>query len=103
MSSIGILCIVEFSYNSHQYFLSSARADKNVEVFLPALQFGEKRYFGQVWPFIESEETRLINFIQLLIWSGVVEFIPSSPLEGVFDVPQVVSGLRNLIFLYLYV
>lgn len=80
-------------HNSHQCFLSSARADKNEEAFLPPLQFGEKRYFGQVWPFIDSEETSLLNFIRELIWRGVVEHIPSSPLEGVFDVPQVVSGI----------
>lgn len=68
-----------------------------MEAFLPSLQFGEKRYFGQVWPFIESEETKFINFIRQLIWSGVAEYIPSSPLEGVFDTPHVVSGNLTLL------
>lgn len=79
--------------NSHQCFYSSARADKNEEAFLPPLQFGQKRYFGEVWPFIEPEKTRLSNFIRQMIWSGVAEYIPCSPLEGVFNTPQVVSGI----------
>lgn len=79
-------------HNFHHCCHSSARTDKNEDAFLPPLQFGEKRYFGQVWPFLESEKTKLLNFIRQLIWSGVAEYIPSSPLEGVFDVPQVVSG-----------
>ncbi|XP_026318812.1 uncharacterized protein LOC113229440 isoform X2 [Hyposmocoma kahamanoa] len=72
-----------------------ARADKNEEAFLPPLQFGQKRYFGEVWPFIEPEKTRLLNFIRQLIWSGVAEYIPCSPLEGVFNTPQVVSEVRH--------
>lgn len=82
-------------HNSHHCCHSSARADKNEVAFLPPLQFGEKRYFGQVWPSLESEKTKLLNFIRQLIWRGVAEYIPSSPLEGLFDVPQVVSGILS--------
>ncbi|XP_038214279.1 uncharacterized protein LOC119834068 [Zerene cesonia] len=70
---------------------ANAKNDKNVEVYLPELKFGERRYFGDV---IEKEES-VDAFIQHIIWSSVNEFIPQSYLDGVFDCPQTVSDIRH--------
>ncbi|CAK1555359.1 unnamed protein product [Leptosia nina] len=70
---------------------ANAKNDKNVEVYLPPLRFGERRYFAGV---IESEHS-VDAFLQEMIWQGVREFIPSSYLDGVFDVPQVVRDVRH--------
>ncbi|XP_037296232.1 uncharacterized protein LOC115442659 isoform X2 [Manduca sexta] len=70
---------------------ANAKNDRNVEVYLPPLKFGERRYFGSV---MDSEEA-MLDFIQGLIWSAVVDFIPLSYSDGTFDVPQPVTDIRH--------
>ncbi|XP_045532799.1 uncharacterized protein LOC123720295 [Pieris brassicae] len=71
--------------------LFSAKNDKNLEVYLPQLKFGEKRYFAGV---IESEQSVAV-FLQELIWKSVEAFIPASYLDGLFDTPRAVSDVRH--------
>ncbi|XP_045485401.1 uncharacterized protein LOC110999905 isoform X1 [Pieris rapae] len=70
---------------------ANAKNDKNLEVYLPQLKFGEKRYFAGV---IESEQS-VVGFLQDLIWKNVEAFIPSSYLDGLFDTPRAVSDVRH--------
>ncbi|CAG9787815.1 unnamed protein product [Diatraea saccharalis] len=69
----------------------SAKNDKNVEVYLPPLKFGDQRYFAPVI----DRETLLTEYIVDLIWSSVVNYIPVSSLDGVFDIPQPVMDVRH--------
>ncbi|XP_052755338.1 uncharacterized protein LOC113509869 [Galleria mellonella] len=70
---------------------SNAKNDKNSEVYLPPLKFGERRYFAAV---TESEES-LSKFTQDLIWKAVENYIPASYLDGLFDVPFPVTDVRH--------
>lgn len=71
------------------FFGFSAKNDKNTEVYLPPLAFGERRYFA---PIQDSEQT-LLEYVHDLIWKLVESYIPASYLDAVFDVPHPVKGL----------
>nr|XP_034829190.1 uncharacterized protein LOC117986466 [Maniola hyperantus] len=70
---------------------TNAKNDKNFEVFLPRLKFGERRYFA---PVLKTEET-IKQFIHELLWKSVEKFIPASYLDGVFDTPYSPTDIRH--------
>ncbi|XP_052741091.1 uncharacterized protein LOC112057926 [Bicyclus anynana] len=70
---------------------ANAKNDKNSEVLLPPLKFGERRYFG---PVLEAEETNE-QFIQKTLWNRVQEHIPASYLDGIFDTPFYTTDVRH--------
>ncbi|KAM3965007.1 uncharacterized protein ACR2FA_000902 [Aphomia sociella] len=70
---------------------ANAKNDKNSEVYLPPLKFGERRYFATV---MEAEES-LLKFVQDLIWESVENYIPASYLDGLFNVPSPVIDNRH--------
>ncbi|CAH2982518.1 unnamed protein product [Chilo suppressalis] len=70
---------------------TNAKNDKNVEVYLPSMKFGDQRYFA---PVVEREQT-LIEYLVELIWSLVEKYIPASTIDGVFDVPKPVTDVRH--------
>ncbi|XP_032516591.2 uncharacterized protein LOC116769566 isoform X2 [Danaus plexippus] len=70
---------------------ANAKNDKNVEVYLPPLAFGERRYFGSVF----EHEIILGDYIQDYIWHLVECHIPSSHLDGIFDKPNNVTAQRH--------
>ncbi|XP_059050007.1 uncharacterized protein LOC131845011 isoform X2 [Achroia grisella] len=72
-------------------FGANAKNDKNSEVYLPPLKFGELRYFAAV---MEAEES-LSKFAQDLIWEAVENYIPASYLDGLFDKPFPVTDVRH--------
>ncbi|KAJ0183238.1 hypothetical protein K1T71_001214 [Dendrolimus kikuchii] len=70
---------------------TTARNDKNTEVYLPPLKFMQRRYFA---PIIQGEIS-LGAFIYELIWKAVSEYIPKSYLDRLFDVPYPVKDVRH--------
>ncbi|KOB76457.1 Uncharacterized protein OBRU01_05710 [Operophtera brumata] len=64
-----------------------------VLVVFPPLVFPGRRYFA---PVLETEES-LLKFIRDLIWSTVVQYIPASCMDGVFDVPHPVAGTGRIV------
>ncbi|XP_049872871.1 uncharacterized protein LOC126371595 [Pectinophora gossypiella] len=74
---------------------ANAKGDKNVEVYLPPLEFGQRRYFGPVNSTVTSEAERLWKFIKNMIWTPLLEYIPPSFLDGTFDEPYPVADVRH--------
>ncbi|KAI8421634.1 hypothetical protein MSG28_009634 [Choristoneura fumiferana] len=68
-----------------------AKNDKNTEVYLPPLAFGERRYFAP----IQDSEQSLLEYVYDLIWKAVESYIPASYLDTVFDVPHPVKDVRH--------
>ena len=62
--------------------------DKAAEVYLPPLQFGDRRQFAKV---IEAESPLKIYFEEL-IWSLVERYIPPSIMDGLSGMPYPVEG-----------
>lgn len=72
--------------------LFSSAKSEYAELYLPRLQFGERRQFADV---IETV-CPLKNYIEDLIWSLVVGFIPISIVDGPFNLPYPVKGKFNV-------
>ncbi|XP_073954921.1 uncharacterized protein isoform X2 [Choristoneura fumiferana] len=70
---------------------ANAKNDKNTEVYLPPLAFGERRYFAP----IQDSEQSLLEYVYDLIWKAVESYIPASYLDTVFDVPHPVKDVRH--------
>ncbi|XP_037875165.1 uncharacterized protein LOC110386325 [Bombyx mori] len=68
-----------------------AKNDKNFEVYVPVLKFGERRFFG---PVLQSEES-ISSYCEKIIWENVETYIPSSYFDGSFDIPQPIEDVRQ--------
>uniref|UniRef100_A0A2H1V3K0 SFRICE_026097 n=1 Tax=Spodoptera frugiperda TaxID=7108 RepID=A0A2H1V3K0_SPOFR len=70
---------------------ANAKAEKSPYIFFPPLQFGERRQFARVF----DSEYPLKRYIWDLIWYRVVVYIPTTYLDGLFDTPYPVYGVRQ--------
>ncbi|KAF9423598.1 hypothetical protein HW555_001153 [Spodoptera exigua] len=70
---------------------SNAKTEKTPYVYFPPLQFGERRQFARVF----DSEYPLKRYIWDLIWYRVVNYIPTSYMDGLFDTPYPVYDIRH--------
>ncbi|CAH0683170.1 unnamed protein product [Spodoptera exigua] len=69
----------------------SAKTEKTPYVYFPPLQFGERRQFARVF----DSEYPFKRYIWDLIWYRVVNYIPTSYMDGLFDTPYPVYDIRH--------
>ncbi|XP_053604485.1 uncharacterized protein LOC128671763 isoform X2 [Plodia interpunctella] len=70
---------------------ANAKNDKVTEVFLPNLQFGQRRYFAPVSELDEPIQTFMYNIILEMIRS----FIPATMEDGFYNIPHTVQDVRH--------
>ncbi|CAH1636522.1 unnamed protein product [Spodoptera littoralis] len=70
---------------------ANAKSEKSPHIYIPPLQFGERRQFAKAF----DSEYPLKKYIWDLIWYRVVVHIPTTYLDGLFDTPYPVYGARH--------
>ncbi|KAJ2950984.1 hypothetical protein O0L34_g5360 [Tuta absoluta] len=64
-------------------------------VFYSPLEFGQRRYFGEVLNKIPNDEEIFTKWIVEWIWGLVLDYIPATHLDGKFNTPYPVADIRH--------
>ncbi|KAI5634366.1 hypothetical protein NE865_12914 [Phthorimaea operculella] len=65
------------------------------KIFYAPLEFGQRRYFGKVFDDNPPEKETIKDWVQEWIWGLVLDYIPSTHMDGKFNEPYPVTDIRH--------